>query len=273
MSETLTAEKVAEQPGRLTTRREGRTGIVVFDSQRKFNAVNMDMWMALPHAMAEFVDDPEIRVIVLEGAGEKAFISGADISQFGEKRNSAEAQAEYNRATAMGYLAVLNCPKPTIAKIKGVCMGGGLGLAGNCDLRFCSDDAKFRMPAARLGLGYAFEGIKRFAEIIGPANVSDLFFSARIFGAADALQMGFVSKVLPKAEFDSFMQGYCTMVSENAPLTIAATKRALLELRKASAERELATVAKLIEACFDSADYKEGRTAFMEKRTPDFHGK
>jgi enoyl-CoA hydratase/carnithine racemase len=272
MSETLAAEKIAEQPGRLVVKREGRVGTVVFDSQRKFNAVNMDMWMALPKAIGDFVDDPEIRVIVLEGAGEKAFISGADISQFGEKRNSAEAQAEYNRATAQGYMAVLNCPKPTIAKIKGVCMGGGLGLAGNCDLRFCSDDAKFRMPAARLGLGYAFDGIKRFAELIGPDNVSDLFFSARIFGAADALQMGFVSKVLPKAELDAFMQGYCTMVSENAPLTIAATKRALLELRKASAERDLATVAKMIEACFDSADYKEGRTAFMEKRTPDFRG-
>jgi len=272
MSETLAAEKLAEQPGKLEVRREGRVGIVVFDNQRKFNAVNMQMWMDLPAAVDAFVADPEIRVIMLEGAGEKAFISGADISQFGEKRNSAAAQAEYNRATAMGYKSVLDCPKPTIAKIKGVCMGGGLGLAGNCDLRFCSDDAKFRMPAARLGLGYAFEGIKRFSEIIGVANVSDLFFSARIFGAADALQMGFVSKVLPKPDFDAFMKEYTTMVSENAPLTIAATKRALLELRKGTADRDLDTVAKMIEACFDSADYKEGRTAFMEKRTPDFRG-
>lgn len=264
--------KATEQPGKLNVKREGRVGIIEFDNQRKFNAVNFEMWAGLPAAVAEFVADPEIRVVMLQGAGEKAFISGADISQFGERRNSPEAQAEYNRATDLGYKAVLDCPKPTIAKIRGVCMGGGLGLAANCDLRFCSDDAKFRMPAARLGLGYAFDGIKRFAELVGPANTSDLFFSARIFGAADALQMNFVSKVLPALEIEAFVHGYCEMVTQNAPLTVAASKRAIMELRKAPADRDTAAVAKMVEACFASADYKEGRTAFMEKRIPDFKG-
>ena len=265
-------DKATEQPGKLNDKREGRIGIIEFDNQRKFNAVNMEMWAGVATAIADFVADDEVRVVLLQGAGEKAFVSGADISQFGEKRNSAEAQAVYNAAVDSGYKAVLNCPKPTIANIRGVCMGGGLGLAANCDIRFCSDDAKFRMPAARLGLGYGFGGIERFASLIGPDNTADLFFSARIFGAADALQMGFVSKVVPALELEAFVHGYCGIVQENAPLTIAAAKRALLELRKAHASRDLAAVAKMVDACFSSADYKEGRTAFMEKRTPDFRG-
>jgi len=265
--------KTEEQPGKLNVKREGRVGIIEFDNQRKFNAVNMEMWAGVKQAIDEFVADNEIRVVLLQGAGEKAFVSGADISQFGEKRNSAEAQAVYNAAVDSGYKSVLNCPKPTIAKIRGVCMGGGLGLAANCDIRFCSDDAKFRMPAARLGLGYGMDGIERFSAIIGPANTSDLFFSARIFGAADAQQMGFVSKVVPAIELEAFVHGYCGTVQENAPLTIAAAKRALMELRKPKGERDAALVAKMVDACFNSADYKEGRTAFMEKRTPDFHNK
>lgn len=266
------SDKPADQPGRINAKREGRIGIIEFDNQRKFNAVSMEMWQGVAKAIAEFTDDKEVRVVMLQGAGEKAFVSGADISQFGEKRDSAEAQSLYNAAVDGGYKAVYNCPKPTIAKIRGVCMGGGLGLAGYCDIRFCADDAKFRMPAARLGLGYAFDGLERFADIVGPANTADLFFSARIFGAADALQMGFVSKVLPAMELEAFVHGYCEMVEQNAPLTVAASKRALLEMRKAHKDRDLAAVAKMVAACFDSADYKEGRTAFMEKRTPNFRG-
>ena len=273
MSETKAVDKAAEAPGKVNIKREGRIGIIEFDNQRKFNAVNMEMWQGVSKAIAEFTDDDQVRVVLLQGAGEKAFVSGADISQFGEKRDSAEAQAIYNKAVDGGYKSVLNCPKPTIAKIRGVCMGGGLGLASNCDLRFCADDAKFRMPAARLGLGYGFDGIERFSSLIGPDNTADLFFSARIFGADDALQMGFVSKVLPALELEAFVHGYCEMVTQNAPLTVAAAKRALLELRKAHANRDLAAVTRMVDACFNSADYKEGRTAFMEKRIPDFHGK
>jgi len=265
-------DKAKDQPGKLNVKRDGHIGIIEFDNQHKFNAVNMEMWQDVAKAIGEFTEDRNIRVVMLQGAGEKAFVSGADISQFGEKRDSAEAQAIYNAAVEGGYKSVFNCPKPTIAKIRGVCMGGGLGLAGYCDIRYCSDDAKFRMPAARLGLGYGFDGLERFASIIGPANTSDLFFSARIFGAADALQMGFVSKVLPVAEIESFVKGYCTMITENAPLTVAASKRSMLEMRKDHKDRDLAAVAKMVAACFDSADYKEGRTAFMEKRTPNFRG-
>ena len=176
-------------------------------------------------------------------------------------------------AVASGYGAVLDCVEPTVARIRGVSMGGGLGLALNCDIRICSDDAKFRMPAARLGLGYSFSGLQRFAEVLGPANTADLFFSARIFGAADALSMGLVKQVLPVADFSGFVDGYVDMIAENAPLTVAAAKRALLELRKDPGVRDPARVGRMVDACFASGDYDEGRKAFAEKRTPKFQGR
>ena len=260
------------RPGQLTHHKEGGVGYVVFDNQKKFNAVSFDMWSALPGIMDGFNKDPEVRVIVITGAGERAFISGADISQF-DSRRSGDGAMDYNKAVEQGYGAVLNCPKPTVAKIRGICMGGGLGLALNCDIRICSDDSRFRMPAARLGLGYQFEGIKRFVEVLGPANTADLFFSARTFGAADALSMGLVKQVLPAFELDGAVTEYVDQIAENAPLTVAAAKRVLLELRKDPAQQDRALAQKMIDACFASADYNEGRKAFAEKRTPNFQGK
>jgi enoyl-CoA hydratase/carnithine racemase len=149
-------------------------------------------------------------------------------------------------------------------------MGGGLGLALNCDVRICADDARFRMPAARLGLGYGFDGIKRFTEVVGVAHTADLFYSARIFGAQDALAIGLVKQVTSVEELAAVVDAYADNVSTNAPLTLAAAKRALLELRKAPQDRDLALVKTMVQACFASEDYKEGRKAFAEKRTPEF---
>ena len=258
--------------GRLIWRKEGNVGHIIFDNQKKFNAVNMDMWLSLPKAIAEFNADAEIRVVVLQGAGEKAFVSGADISQFDTHRNS-DSAGDYNKATEAGYMSILDCVKPVIAKIRGICMGGGLGIVMNCDIRICADNAKFRMPAGRLGMGYAFGGLKRFNEVMGPANTADLFFSARIFGGADALTIGLVKQVVPVAEFDQVVADYVQMISENAPLTLRAAKGALMEMRKPQAEQDPSRVSKMVEACFASDDYKEGRKAFAEKRVPDFKGR
>ena len=267
MSDTL-----SPPAGQLECHVQGHVGYVTFNNPTKFNAVNYDMWRALPVTMQALVDNPDVRVIVLQGAGDKAFVSGADISQFSTHRDG-DASARYNEATQAGYAAVLECPKPTLAKIRGICMGGGLGLALNCDVRLSAADGRFRMPAGRLGLGYAFEGVKRFTEVVGFANTADLFFSARIFGAEEALRIGFLQSVTPVAEFDAVVAAYAEGVCANAPMTLAAAKRSLLELQKPATERDVERVQAMVTACFASQDYKEGRKAFAEKRPPQFQGR
>ena len=257
----------------LITRKENGVGWVIFSNPTKYNAVSHDMWTALPGTVAAFDADTDVRLIVITGDGEKAFISGADISQFEKARGSAEAQAIYNQAVVDAYEAPVRCSKPVIAKIRGICMGGGLGLAAACDVRFAAADAVFRMPAGRLGLGYNYTGIKRFVQILGAAGTGDVFFSARKFDAADALTMGFVNRVIPVADFDREVAAYCEMVAENAPLTLAAAKFAIRQTGMDADVRDLDQLARMIDACFNSEDYREGRRAFMEKRTPDFKGK
>jgi enoyl-CoA hydratase/carnithine racemase len=257
----------------LITRKENAVGWVIFSNPTKLNAVSHDMWMALPKAIAGFDADPEVRMIVITGDGDRAFISGADISQFEKARGSAEAQTVYNQAVVAAYEAPVLCSKPVVARIRGICMGGGLGLAAACDVRIAADDAVFRMPAGRLGLGYNYTGVKRFVQLLGAANTADIFFSARKFNAADALAMGFVNSVVPVADLDSEFAAYCEMVAENAPLTLAAVKFSIRQTGLDPAARDLEQAARLIERCFDSEDYREGRRAFMEKRKPNFQGK
>jgi len=257
----------------LITQRAGAVATVLFSNPAKMNAVSFDMWSAVPATLAALDADPAVRVVVIAGDGDKAFISGADISQFEKLRGTAEAQAEYNNAVEKAYLAPMHCSKPVIARIRGICIGGGLGFAAACDLRICADDAVFRMPAARLGLGYSPTGVRRFMNVIGAANTSDIFFTARKFDAQEALRMGFVSRVVPAAQLEQAVAETCGMIAENAPLTVAAAKFAVQQALKDAAERDMATAVKMVQTCFASADHKEGRKAFMEKRKPSFTGR
>ncbi|MEI6300202.1 MAG: enoyl-CoA hydratase [Betaproteobacteria bacterium] len=257
----------------LITKTENGVGWIIFSNLTKLNAVTYDMWVDLPVVLARYDADPAVRVVVITGDGEKAFIAGADISEFEKKRSDADSTAVYNRATEAAYLAPKACRKPVIAKIRGICVGGGLGLAAACDLRFASDDAVFRMPAARLGLGYGYAGFKLFVDIMGQSNTADIFYSARKFGAADALRMGLVSRAVPAADLDREVAEYCKMVVENAPLTVATAKFALAQTIEDPDKRDISAVGKNVAMCFASDDYKEGRVAFMQKRTPSFQGK
>jgi enoyl-CoA hydratase/carnithine racemase len=257
----------------LIVRRDGPVGRIVMSNLPRHNAMSLGMWEALPPAIEAFDADPEVRVIVLEGDGDRAFVSGADISQFGERRNDPASQARYGAAAAAAYLAPERCSKPVIAKIRGICFGGGLGLAAACDLRFCAADVRFRMPAGRLGLGYAAPGVRRFLTVLGHQNTLDVFLSARIFDAAEALRMGFVTSVHPVETFDAAVAAWCDATAQNAPLTLRALKLTVATLQREPDERDMAKVEAAIAACFASDDYREGARAFMEKRSPRFQGR
>lgn len=257
----------------LMIRREGAVGWIVFSNPARHNALTYDMWRALPQALAGFSADPQVRVVVLAGDGDKAFVSGADISQFEVARGTDEAEHEYNRAVEEAFVAPIHCAKPVIAKIRGTCMGGGLGLAAACDIRFAADDAVFRMPAARLGVGYGFSGMQRFVQMLGPLHTSDIFFSARRFDAQEALRMGFVNRVVPTGDLDREVGAYCKTVVENAPLSVVAAKAAIRAALQDPDARDTRSLEKIINSCWVSGDYREGRDAFMQKRKPDFKGR
>ena len=258
---------------RMIARKDGAVGWMVFNNPARHNAVSLDMWQAVPNILDAFARDDAIRVVVLCGAGGKAFVSGADISEFGQRRSSREAVLEYNKIADHAHRAIVECRKPTIAMIQGYCIGGGLAVALCCDLRIASENSRFGVPAAKLGLGYGFAGIKRLADLVGPSFAKEIFFTARQFDTAEALQMGLVNRVRPAVELEAYVSQYAEMIAANAPLTIAAVKLCAGEYAKDPAARDLNACQAAVDACFASADYVEGRTAFMEKRKPAFRGR
>lgn len=258
---------------KMLARKDGAIAHMIFNNPERHNAVSMEMWEAAEAILSDFNADDDIRVIVLSGAGGKAFVSGADISKFGDERASAEAVKQYGEATARAYSNLYNSPKPTIAMIRGYCIGGGLGLAACCDMRFCTEESRFGLPAARLGLGYSLSSIKRLADVVGLAAAKDICLSARRYDAAEAREIGLVNEVLPDAALEGHVEEYAAKVAANAPLTIAAMKQIFVELVKDPGDRDLDACDAAVDRCFASEDYLEGRQAFMDKREPQFKGR
>lgn len=257
---------------KILARVDGGIGHIVFNNPEKRNAVSLDMWKRIAELLEGYAADPAVRLVVLSGAGGKAFVSGADISKFESERASEEAVAEYARVTGETFTRLQEFPKPTIAKINGYCVGGGVALAVCCDIRICEEGSRFSVPAAKLGLGYQAKYVKRLSDLVGPSFTKEIFFTARLFDAGEARVMGLVNRVVPAADLDAYVADYAAQIAGNAPLTIAALKAAVGELGKDPDERDMARCNAMVEACFKSRDYAEGRTAFMEKRKPRFTG-
>jgi enoyl-CoA hydratase len=265
MNEMVKTDKVL-------SRKEGGVGYVVFNNPERHNAMSLDMWAATSRIMEEFKNDDALRCVVLTGAGTKAFVSGADISKFGAERSTEEAVAHYNKTVEEASLALHAYPKPTIAMIRGYCIGGGLGIAMCCDLRIATEQSTFAVPAAKLGLGYGHVGVKRLLDVVGPSFTKEIFYTARQFNADEAKTMGLINRVVPDVELESYVKKYAETIAGNAPLTIKALKHVVGELVKDESKRDVKGMESVVGACFKSKDYTEGRTAFMEKRKPVFTG-
>jgi enoyl-CoA hydratase/carnithine racemase len=259
--------------GRIQIEKEGALGWLIFDHPERRNAISHEMWQALPEAAKALGEDPEVRVVVLRGSGDVAFVSGADISEFQGKRTGADAAGSYEETTGRAFGAIVNLEKPVIAMIHGFCVGGGMATALAADLRYAADDALFAIPAARLGLAYHPGGIQALEQLVGPSVAKEVLFTARRYRAEEAQGLGIVNRVFPKAELEREVRAIAEGIAANAPLTVRSVKVMVRELAREPAARDDAAMADSIRRCFESADYKEGVRAFLEKRPPRFEGR
>jgi enoyl-CoA hydratase len=248
-------------------------GIITFNNPEKRNAMSLEMWEGLGNALTELRDNPDVRVVVMVGAGDKAFVSGADISQFEKTRHNAEASEEYSRRSAAQRALLADYPKPTIACIRGFCLGGGMQVAMLADIRFASDNSQFGIPAAKLGIAYGYDGLRHLVSLVGPSWARLIMYTGMRIDSAEALRIGLVDRVLPDAELRGATMEIATTISGNAPLAIKAAKLTIAQVLKDPGQRDMDAIKEIGTACMDSEDFREGRRAFMEKRRPKFSGR
>jgi enoyl-CoA hydratase len=259
--------------GKILQRITEGVGVITFNNPEKRNAMSLDMWEGLGSALIELRDDPDVRVVIMVGAGDKAFVSGADISQFEKTRHNAEASEEYSRRSEAQRALLANYPKPSIACIRGFCLGGGMQVAMLADIRIASDNSQFGIPAAKLGIAYGYEGLKHLVSLVGPSWARLIMYTGMRIDSAEALRIGLVDRVLPDAELWNATMEIARTISGNAPLAIKAAKVTIAQVLKDESHRDMDAIKQIGTACMDSEDVREGRTAFMEKRKPQFKGR
>lgn len=265
------ADTRGEEPA-LRYAKDGAIAWIIADNPSRMNALTGTMWGALPDAVGAAVADPEVRVIVLRGAGDRAFSAGADISEF-ESGRTGDAAKIYDALNDAAFNALIHCPKPTIAMIHGFCLGGGLGLALCCDMRIADETSQFAIPAAKLGIGYNARWVRPILAAVPADRAKQLLFTGRRFRSADAEAMGLITQLVSKQDIETTVRALATEIAENAPLSVAAAKHVIDEISRHPEHPDMAKLDAVVEACFASDDYAEGRRAFLAKRKPEFKGK
>jgi enoyl-CoA hydratase/carnithine racemase len=265
--------EVSHADGKILQNVSDGVGVITFNNPDKRNAMSLEMWEGLGHALTSLRDDPDIRVVILVGAGDKAFMSGADISQFEKTRHNAAASEEYSKRSEAQRALLASYPKPTIACIRGFCLGGGMQVAMLTDIRIASDNSQFGIPAAKLGIAYGYDGLKHLVSLVGPSWARLIMYTGMRIDAGEALRIGLVDRVLPDGELWSATMDIARTISGNAPLAIKAAKLTIAEVLKDESKRDMEAIKAIGRACMDSEDFREGRTAFMEKRKPQFKGR
>ena len=258
---------------KLIAEKDGPIGWLTFNNPARRNALSYAMWDGISAIIDDFANDPDIRVIVLKGAGDAAFCAGADISEFETARSTPDQVAHYDAAGDRASASIQSVPKPTIAMINGFCVGGGMGLALDCDLSIAAENARFGIPAAKLGIGYGHEGVAQLIDVVGPSFAKAIFFTGGTFPAQEAYAMGLVNKITADDALEADVRGYCATIAANAPLSHQCMKTTINELGVRGRAPDLALCEELVARCFESEDYVEGRRAFMEKRKPAFRGR
>jgi enoyl-CoA hydratase len=259
--------------GKMLQKVEDGVGVITFNNPEKRNAMSLDMWEGLGKALIELRDDAQVRVVILTGAGDKAFVSGADISQFEKTRHNAEASEEYSKKSAAQRALLADYPKPIIACIRGFCLGGGMQVAMAADIRIASENSQFGIPAAKLGIAYGYDGLRNLVSLVGPSWARLIMYTGMRIDSAEAVRIGLVDRVVPDTELWNATMEIARTISGNAPLAIKAAKITIAQILKDPADRDMSAIKAIGTACMDSEDFREGRTAFMEKRKPQFKGR
>jgi enoyl-CoA hydratase len=259
--------------GKILQNIDDGVGVITFNNPEKRNAMSLDMWEGVGSALIELREDPNVRVVILTGAGDKAFVSGADISQFEKNRHNAEASEEYSRKSAAQRALLADYPKPIIASIRGFCLGGGMQVAMSADIRIASENSQYGIPAARLGIAYGYDGLNNLVSLVGPSWARLIMYTGLRIDSAEAVRIGLVDRVVPDTELWNATMEIARTISVNAPLAIKAAKITIAQVLKDPDERDMDAIKAISTACMDSEDFREGRTAFMEKRKPRFQGR